>query len=405
MTERDTPSEQGKVESAKGEIRNYLGKNKWELCKCASCNSEYFSKKQTDSGNCETFSCEGYKFLEKPRKKGYLTTDSLNSQFNSFFENQNYAKALPIPILIGSGKTLFTGTGGQIFNSAIMEEREYDPRKFNVAQPVIRFQGEQSVGKIDGFSTSFVNLATEQVNATINDHLSHFDNWLNWLSNLGIYMGDVTMKLSDSHPNWGKGSFNISVVKMYYGGLEIGVVNYSIDVPQNTRPNLSISDLTFGLERIAWAVNKTPSYYDIVGPISLSAKNKHVEMDSYRTMVLMAGSGVNPSNKDRGSKFRLLSKKIADLGEAYPTGLVSYYDNWWRNFMDLPIKPEDVNRIMQGERNRNINLLMQEKLNLTRKMDLSIDQSPDVYIQQLLTKGISVDKIRKAIQEGERSLW
>lgn len=404
MVETPLFPEQGKLELAKQGIKDYLNGNKWNPCRCASCGNEYFAKKQTDLGSCGTLSCEGYEFLEKPRKKGHLTTDNLRVQFDSFFGKLQYPKALPIPLLIGSGNTLFTGTAGQIFNDAIIDESDYDKDAFRVAQPVIRLQGEQLVGKTDGISTSFVNLATEQISATVNNHTSNIDNWLNLLSSLGLYMGDVTIKMSDGHQDWGKGQFSTTTVKIYYGGLEIGVANYSPDVPQRTRPSLAMSDLTFGLERIAWAVNKTPSYYDIIGPINLSAKGKHEQMDSFRTMVLMAASGVIPSNKDRGSKFRLLSKKVSRLGETYPADLVSYYDSWWRSFIDLPIKSDEVNNIIVIERNRNINLLMQERLNLTRKTDISTDQSPETYIQHLLNSGISIDRIRETIQREEKLL-
>ena len=80
-------------------------------------------------------------------------------------------------------------------------------------------------------------------------------------------MNDFVIVMRTSEKDWGTGTFSAIELFFVYGGLELGDAAY-LSIPQATRPAIPISDIGFGLERIAWAVNKTGSYFDILLPLS-----------------------------------------------------------------------------------------------------------------------------------------
>ncbi len=269
-------------------------------------------------------------------------------------------------------------------------------RFYYAAQPVIRLQGEGLVGKIDGFSTSFVNVATEIIGASVDNHLSNIENWFDALSKLGIFVRDLSLKVKRDSNLWGNVPAEEITIKINYMGLEIGVANYFV-INQVTREPLVISDLNFGLERLVWAVNKTSSYFDIIGPVTDSALGRVVEMDSYRTMVLMALGGVKPGNRDRGSKFRILAKKISSPKQDVSEGLLRYYYDWWNRFLSSPKPYDDVEKIIRRERNRNVNSSIRNAVR--GKHSLSVENDPERYVELLVASGVDIELIKSIISK------
>lgn len=387
-------------EIIKTSVSEYLTNNRWHSRSCTNCGDTFFSKIRMGNPGaekCGSHRCNGYEFLTWPRKKELSTPVDLVNAGQEFFAQFGYTETEPVPIKTHRGKTLFTGTAGQVFDGAIFGESDYQTNPLFVAQPVVRLHGVSLVGEVEGFSTSFVNIATEQMNSTIEQHVEHLDNWLTFFSSIGVYVGDMTLKTMSDSPDWGKGEFKDSVIKIYYGGLEIGVANYFIGIPQQNRQALTMSDFSFGLERLTWALSKTRSYFDVIGPIMPSIQNRQKEMDAYRTMVLLVASGVIPGHQDRGSKLRMLAKSVSRAGDDYPTGMATYYDRWWRNFINLPVDSQMVQRIITGERNRNINLAFQEKLGRNDE-NAALHQDPSLFLLDLVKKKVvSPDELRSLV--------
>lgn len=292
---------------------------------------------------------------------------------------------------------MFTGTSGQVLDPMIFDEREIVEDTLIVSQPVIRLQGHDLVGEIGGFSTSFINLGSEQINGGIETHLRNIDNWFSFLSNLGLYMGDVQLKMERDNPQWGEKNPDAITMKINYMGLEIGVANYFTDVPQSNRENLQVSDINFGLERLGWALNKTESYFDIIGPLSWSVQERFVEMDAYRSMVLMAAAGVKPSHTNRGSKLRMLSKNSVMKNPEYSPELPRYYFNYWSQFIDFPASFMEIEHIIRSENRRNVNERLLRSLGRKALTDLHV--STDRLCRNLLTEGVSLDRIKEGLEE------
>lgn len=379
------------------EFESFLINKNWVAYTCPHCTNEYFAKERSTTASCGSYNCAGYEFLNRPRKKGYIDTDKIGERLISDFGSQSYKKTEPISVINTIGNNLFTGAGGYFNNPVIFNEAPIQETPIIINQPVIRLKEKELVGQTDGISTSFINISTEQVNPSMAEHIVNFDKWLQQLSSLGLFMGDFSLKIATDKPKWAETVIlDAVIVKINYLGLEIGVANYFTNIPQRDRPALTLSDMSFGLERIAWALNKLPSYYDILGPINYSARGEHKLMDDYRTMTLMAAYGVLPLNKDRGSKFRMLTKDCVRLSRILHLDLVSYYHDWWNQFADLPLKKSDVMDIIGQEFNRNINVEIRRITEATENIPLNISQ--DEYSRRLLRTGKSIDEIKNLLR-------
>lgn len=382
-------------------IKDYFIGHGWEERNCNHCDSRFLAKPRNETKTCGRADCSNLDFLDRPKRKRFLTTTDFVSQFEKFFSSLDYERSEPVSIVNKTGSTLFAGTAGQIFDCAIFSEGEIDRKPKFVAQPVIRLQGRPFVGEKPGFSTSFVNVAIEQLNPAIENHVKHLDDWLNFTSQTGLFMGEMTVRIVKDSPDWGGHGLDAITVKMYYGGLEIGVANWFVGIPQNSREPLRMSDISFGLERMVWVANKSESYYDAIGPLNYSVKDNQRLMDSYRTAVLMSLAGVEPDIKDRSSKLRALIKEISDPGLEIDRDLIIYYASWWKKFAQFDVPVEAVIQVITKERDRNVNLETKKELGVPDSIPLDI--SPIEYINKIIDFGIPFGKIKEFLTKSNKN--
>ena len=130
-----------------------------------------------------------------------------------------------------------------------------------------------------------------------------------------------------------------------------------------------MGDIGVGLERLVWAINKSPAYFDGIGPLSSVIIHKRAVLDAIRTATLMAGSGVVPDHKNQGSKLRAMIRLIVkEVQHLNLYELVLYYYRQWASFVNLPISREQTYSIIWREINR--------ELNLETNRALGIDEQP-----------------------------
>lgn len=343
----------------------------------------YFTKK--DLGSLSSLP----DFMRLSKKSGYLDKGSLISHTDAFFGDRYEARpAIPI---MGSMGTIFTVAGVQHLSGVLVDEEPVPDCPFFTAQPSIRLNAIDGIEKKSGVSSSFVNLTTLEVNGSLNNHFESIDVWLDYLSSLGLFVGDVTLVLKIDSPDWGKGTFKNIRIDVMYGDMQLGDAVYIYDFPQDTRPPLTVSDIGFGLERIAWALNKTPNYFDWIGPMRMSIHQKQQLIDAVRTMTLIAGSGITPANKGQGYRFRQLSKSTINGGDFIPTEeLIRYYHQFWKHFYPEMKSAGDCVFEICRESNRNRTLAIIGETD----GDFSIaEKNPDDLLEEMLKRRVEFEKI------------
>lgn len=305
----------------------------------------YDSNEKEGKNNNDISSLDKYTFQTNPENPESTELETPRC-LNSFFNSRGYDVTKSKSIINLGGTTLFTSAGVQVLDNVIFDEKKIPEKKLFVAQPVFRTQYMDQVG--EGFSTTFINIASEIVNPSLIDHFEAVNDWLCLFEELGLKKEKITLEKIEKEPQWGDKKFKDFVLMIYYDGLEIGDANYIHDVPQKTRDSLKISDIGFGLERIKWIL-KGGSYFgenEIVNPRAF---------DYCKTIMLLAGSGLKPSSKEHGYRLRQLSKRLMDSGKEYDEFLpaLKYYYNYWKEWTYLTMPESGAIEVVNTENKRN----------------------------------------------------
>ncbi|MFA5109588.1 MAG: hypothetical protein WC458_03520 [Patescibacteria group bacterium] len=305
----------------------------------------------------------------------------------NFFKNKGYKIIEPSSIIKRDGSTLFTSAGVQILDEIIFKEEDILNEKMYVSQPVLRTQFIDNVK--EGTSTSFINMSSEKINATLSEHFSSVGDWLSLLEDLGINKRDLNIYDRKGEPNWGGKAFKNHILTFFFKGLEIGDAIYAYDVPQDSRENLNFSDIGFGLERLRWSLGDN-NYFGWNSEDNIRPKI----LDYCKTLTILSGSGLIPSNNNHGYRFRQFSKK---LQSEYPgqknkiKEILVYYYDFWREWTKFEKDKSDCISTIEKENERNFNRILLDRLS-EKHSDVGIDINMPTEELLKRLKGTSVGK-------------
>ena len=292
-----------------------------------------------------------------------------------------------------AGQTDLVVAGVQMFDDIIHHNQKIREGKVFVAQPCIRMQFQSQIESQEGTSTSFVNVCTEKMGAKFAEHLQSVDRWCSILSKLGLHMNDFVVIMRTSVHDWGTGNFPALELFFSYGGLELGDAAYLV-IPQVNRPAIPTSDIGFGLERIAWAVNKTDAYFDALIP--WTATGTREMFDACRTLALLVLCGVQAANRGPALQFRRFAKVLSEKYYGVDVySILAYYFDYWAQFIKPSISRDAAIHLARLEIERFINLRVCEAL----KLPPPHDETTEAYFDRLVyTRNVSIYELRKALQ-------
>lgn len=380
-----------------GAVKKFFSERGWREHRCGECGNTFFvrSSAKIYEATCGWHKCneKNYPFRAFSKRKQPLRLLQIHAKMSEYFRSVSFKPVTPRNIANTHGQTDLVIAGVQMFDDIVHRNQPLMNGKVFVAQPCVRMQFQSQVELQEGISTSFVNICTEQMGASFDEYLQSADHWCTALSKLGLHMNDFIVVMRTSQHNWGTGAFLVFELFFCYGGLELGDAAY-LQIPQPDRPAILISDIGFGLERIAWAINKTESYFDMLMPLT-TAGTKEM-FDACRTVALLVLCGVQAANKGPGLQFRRFAKV---LGEKYYGadlfGILPYYFDYWAQFITPSIERERVVALARLEIERFVNLKICNELNLPPPRD----ETTDAYLDRLVyTCGVSMYELRRMIQ-------
>jgi len=385
-------------------VSEYLLRKKWKKGVCPICGSLFYSKK--NSATCQSYECtNSFSFLDYSKPKHFIFLDTLHKETRDFFKSKNFKMIAGINAINKLGDTFFIVAGVQFLDEVFHKNGVIPSGSFFIAQPSIRTKFLRKKGFAEGYSTSFVNVCTEEVNSTIDRYIESLDTWLDYFSYIGLLANDLTLVKKDTVCTeditsfWSKLKGNSLFFN--YGGLELGDGSYIWRIPQKNRDSLTLIDFGFGLERICWAKNKSDSYFDAIGPLPLSLKGNTQLIDCVRTITLMTSSGVVPKQRPQGPKLTQFVRKYLSLKDAsYDIcSLISYYYSFWSMFFDQALSLKACQVIIKAEVDRCRNMVLCQSLgSKPQKMRNIIDKSTDEFIRYLVScRNQNIDSIRKAL--------
>ncbi|MGQ9468691.1 MAG: hypothetical protein ACUVTD_02520 [Nitrososphaerales archaeon] len=224
--------------------KEYFDSHGWHLKICPKCNSAYFSKRTLNT--CGSYNCENdYTFLKLGARREFFELEECYKTSINFFRSKGYEVARPIDIVRKNERTLFASAAGQVFDDAIYKGQPPSSSNIVCTQPVIRLQSESLVGKIEGYSTSFLNISTDRWKSSPKQHFEALDNWLDLLSTLGLYVGNISLKSNCEDNDWGAFHVHSEALRFNYSGLELGIANFFTDIPQPQALELYFKSINF----------------------------------------------------------------------------------------------------------------------------------------------------------------
>ncbi len=369
----------------------------WIEHQCSKCNITFFTKSKTkvNTSTCGWHKCDNnnYLFRSISKRKQLMRPMDVNAKMCGYFHAAGLKSLQPLNIKNTKGKTDLVIAGVQIFDDIIHHNKPLRNSKVFVAQPCVRMQFQPYVEKQEGTSTSFINVCTEHITASFEEHMKLIDHWLTILSKLSLNMNDFVVIMRISQNNWGTGEFSTLELFFCYGGLELGDATY-LQVPQSNRAAIPISDIGVGLERIVWAINKNESYFDILVPWTEIGSREM--FDACRTVALLTLCGVQATNKGPGLQFRRFAKI---LGQKYYGvnlyEILQYYYDYWMQFITPTIECTDAIMLARLEIERFVNLKICAMLNLPSPRN----ETTNAYLNRLVYScNINMHRLRDAIQ-------
>ena len=275
----------------KNELRKKFGKDKYEVelfrekgfvrRKCPIC-GDYYWTLNPDNENCGDTNCVGgYKFLSK-RKKGWDFHETIKN-WCEFFERNGHTRIREFPVVARWRDDLYyTIASITLFQKSVLQGAMPPANPLVVPQPCIRFGGKgfndiDNVGKTGRHLSSFIMGGQHAFNSEKLRKLNSIGYWMDRCIELDFNFITNEMKVPEDEITlredvWiGGGNFG-PCLESFSQGLEIVnsvFMQYEV-LPDNSyrQMDMTVVDVGWGIERIGWFTQGTPTIYESTfGPV------------------------------------------------------------------------------------------------------------------------------------------
>ncbi|MEM3960396.1 MAG: alanine--tRNA ligase [Sulfolobales archaeon] len=235
---------------------------------CKVCETPFWTKGSSDI--CNDIPCTDYRFFDIPLKLKNLSYEDTVRLFLEFFKREGHTIVDPAPVVARWREDLYlTIASIVVFQPHVTSGRVPPPANpLVIAQPCIRLEDIDNVGLTFGrHMTSFIMGGHHAFN--------YPDRFIYWKDKtveyaekffgdlIGVPEDELTFKES-----WWEGGGNAGPsMEVTVGGLEVATLvfmQYSTTENGYKEIPLKIVDVGYGIERITWLVNKTPTAFHAV---------------------------------------------------------------------------------------------------------------------------------------------
>ena len=319
----------------------------WIRKTCKVCGKPFWTV-DPDRETCGDPPCDEYEFIGKPGIPRKYTLEEMREAFLSYFERNNHGRVKRYPVLPRwRDDVLLVGASIMDFQPWVISG-EADPpaNPLTISQPSIRFTDIDNVGITGRHFTIFEMMAHHAFNYP-EKPIYWMDETVEYAyefftKDLGMKGEDITFK---ENP-WAGGGNAGPAFEVLYRGLEVAtlvfmqyklappdadpsqIVEIKGDkyVPMDTR----VVDTGYGLERLVWMSQGTPTAYDAVLGYVVKPLKRMAGIDKIDDRILMENSRLAGmfDIEDRGD-LRVLRETVAknvDIAPDELTRLVRPYE-------------------------------------------------------------------------------
>ena len=282
---------------------------------CSKCGQTFWSIKQRST--CGDAPCDEYEFIGNPVTNKQYDLMGIQKQFREFFKNNNHTPIDRYPVLAKRWRNDVFLVGASIYDfqpwvTSGMVRPPANP--LTIAQPSIRLNDVDNVGRSGRHMTCFTMGAHHAFNS--DDNPIYWKNetlryCFEFLVSIGINPEEISYIES-----WWKGGGNEGPsYEICAHGVELATlvfIQYATTKDGLKEIPLRIVDTGYGLERIAWVSQGTPTAYDATfGPVINKLTDlSGVELD---TEILSENARIaGMMDLEDISDLKLLRKKVAE---------------------------------------------------------------------------------------------
>jgi hypothetical protein len=391
---RAMSSRSGAGDTFHGAVTEHLTARGWRVGECGACGGTLFSL--CDRRCCARSACSGPTGIGgRQTALRAVLWEELWDRARRHFDRRRFALANRSDIQNAVGDTTFVVAGVQVFDLAIHRNQRAPSGRLLVPQPSVRMNYLPRVGRLEGYSTAFVNLCTEQASASIADYVVHLDAWLDYLHTVGLVSENLTLTIPQIawRVGWG--------LLWYRDGIELGDSLYVETLGKNARYVLPIVDFSFGLERLVWALNGKAPYYALVGPLPPVSPSHAPVVDAVRTATLMALAGTRPGSRGAGRVMRQLIRHAGFRAIGLDLApIVRHSHTYWSVFVTPAVSAEDCWTTIHTEWTRSVNLELARRLRRrVRPGHTLVERPSDEFCRALIETGSTFADVLAALHE------
>lgn len=302
--------------------------------KCRNCGA-YFWTKDSSQELCGDAPCVSYSFINNPAGSRRHDLSSMRESFLSFFERHGHTRIGRYPVVARWRSDVYLTIASIADFQPHVTSGDVPPpaNPLVISQPSIRLNDLDEVGRSGRHLTMFEMMGHHAFNNHDNIYWSEetIGYCSDFLEELGIGKDRVTYKEGEWHGGGNAGA----CLEVLVSGMEVATLvfmnlkkdnngKYEVKGERYSEMPMRIVDTGYGLERLVWLTNGSPTVYDAIFPgvietIKGEAGEKAGMHDVYaiadhtRCLAFMLNDGIVPSNAEEGYLARLLIRRALRL--------------------------------------------------------------------------------------------
>ena len=428
----------------------FFKSNGFQRKQCKSCGKFFWTL--GDGETCGEAPCVEYTFIGKPLFKEKLTVHEMRESFLSFLEREGHTRVSRYPITARwRDDVFFTQASIYGFQPWVIQGVVEPPANpLGISQPCVRFNDIDNVGKTGSHLTMFEMMAHHVFNKK-GKEVYWKDRTTELCHKFLTEVQGLDPRLVNYSEAWWEGGGNAGpCVEVLLGGVEVATLVFMSYATDNgrTRPlDMQVVDTGYGLERLTWMSQGTPSAYEAVfGPVlerlrlsagvktderALSEYSKvagslkietaadvralradtaarlgmkaedfmrlikpfesiYVICDHTRALMFMISDGVVPSNVRQGYFARLLVRRsLREMSQLGLQGKLSeivamQVDQFSKDFPDLKENRDEILKLVDVEQDKYGETLTKGKGIVKRLEDSLAHQGKPIAVEDLI---------------------
>ncbi len=355
--------------------------------KCKTC-GKYFWTLNKDEELCGDQPCTDFNFIKNPVTKKKFSLADVRNSFLKFFEKNNHSRVFypetgdRCPVIARWRSDIYL-TIASIADFQPHVTSGVVPAPENplvISQPCIRLNDLEEVGKSGRHLTMFEMMGHHAFNKNVDEiywkeeTVAYCDDFFK--THIGIPSDLINYK----EQLWVGGGNAGPCIEVLSSGVELATLVFmnmkedkngdiTIEGKKYTKNPLNIVDTGYGLERIAWYTQSTPTIYESVFPDVINLIKENVKegydianiyalSDHTKCLAFMLGDGVVPSNVKAGYLARLIIRRSLRLLEKLKNNISLkelvglHLDLLENDFPSLKNEKANINEILDIETKR-----------------------------------------------------